>query len=65
VTGPYRFYDWDRLGRMLIRGYDVMVAPPTHWLVHHGLAIGAILYGGNFAVSREALARIHGFDGSI
>jgi hypothetical protein len=50
---------------MLIRGYDVMVAPPTHWLVHHGLAIGAILYGGNFAVSREALARIHGFDGSI
>ena len=22
VTGPYRFYDWDRLGRLLIRGYD-------------------------------------------
>jgi GT2 family glycosyltransferase len=38
------------------------VAPPTHALVHHALGIGAILYGGNFAVRREALARIGGFD---
>jgi hypothetical protein len=62
VTGPYRFYDWDLFGRMLLRAYDVLVAPPTHWLVHHGLGIGAILYGGNFAVRREALSRIGGFD---
>jgi glycosyltransferase involved in cell wall biosynthesis len=65
VTGPYRFYDWDWLGRALIRGYDVLVAPPTHALVHHALGIGAILYGGNFAVRREALARIGGFDRTI
>ena len=65
VTGPYRFYDWDRVGRLLVRAYDVLVAPPTHWAVHHGLGIGAILYGGNFAVSRDALARIGGFDRSI
>ena len=65
VTGPYRFYDWDWLGRALIRGYDVLVAPATHRFVHHGLGIGAILYGGNFAVRREALARINGFDRSI
>jgi glycosyltransferase involved in cell wall biosynthesis len=65
VTGPYRFYDWDLLGRALIRAYDVVVAPPTHWLVHHGLAIGAILYGGNFAVRADALARIGGFDRTI
>lgn len=65
VTGPYRFYDWDLLGRALIRGYDILVAPPTHWTVHHAFGIGAILYGGNFAVTRDALARINGFDRSI
>ena len=65
VTGPYRFFDWDLMGRALIRAYDVVVAPPTHWMVHYALGIGAILYGGNFAVRREALARINGFDRTI
>ncbi len=65
VTGPYRFYDWDAVGRALIRAYDYLVAPPTHALVHDGLAAGAILYGGNFAVTRAALDRIHGFDCTI
>ena len=65
VTGPYRFYDWDLVGRALIRAYDVLVAPPTHGLVHYLSGVGAILYGGNFAVRREALERIHGFDRSI
>ena len=37
VTGPYRFYDWDWTGRSLLRAYDVVVAPPTHALVHHAL----------------------------
>ena len=65
VTGPYRFYDWDLIGRALIRGYDLVVAPPTHLCVHDLLAAGAILYGGNFAVWRQALERIGGFDRSI
>jgi len=65
ITGPYQFYDWDRTGRTLIRLYDALVAPPTHALVHHALGIGAVLYGGNFAVRREALARIGGFDRSV
>jgi glycosyltransferase involved in cell wall biosynthesis len=65
VTGPYRFYDWDWYGRTLIRGYDLVVAPPTHALVHHALGVGAILYGGNFAVGRQALADINGFDSRI
>jgi glycosyltransferase involved in cell wall biosynthesis len=65
VTGPYRFYDWDLFGRALIRAYDVVVAPPTHALVHYMLGMGAILYGGNFAVRRTALERINGFDRSI
>jgi len=65
VTGPYRFYDWDLTGRALLRAYDVLVAPPTHALVHHMSGMGAILYGGNFAVRQEALARIGGFDQRI
>lgn len=65
VSGPYRFYDWDWWGRLLIRGYDVVVAPPTHFLVQRILRIGAILYGGNFAVRREALEKIGGFDTRI
>jgi glycosyltransferase involved in cell wall biosynthesis len=65
VTGPYRFYDWDWLGRALIRAYDFVVAPPTHLLVHYMCGAGAILYGGNFAVRRDALERIRGFDRSI
>ena len=65
VTGPYRFYDWDWIGRTLIRIYNRAIAPPTHVLVHHVLRIGAILYGGNFTVRADALARIGGFDRTI
>jgi glycosyltransferase involved in cell wall biosynthesis len=65
VTGPYRFYDWDLTGRALLRAYDWLVAPPTHALVHYGLGIGAVLYGGNFAVRSDALERIGGFDKTI
>jgi glycosyltransferase involved in cell wall biosynthesis len=65
VTGPYRFYDWDRSGRALLGAYDALVAPPTHFLVHHAFHVGALLYGGNFAVRSCALARIDGFDRTI
>ena len=65
VTGPYRFYDWDWSGRALLRAYDHVVAPPTHFAVHRLLHLGAILYGGNFAVRRSALAAIGGFDQRI
>jgi glycosyltransferase involved in cell wall biosynthesis len=65
VTGPYKFYDWDRSGRALIRIYDLLVAPPTHAVVHDLLGLGAILYGGNFAVRSDALADIGGFDRTI
>jgi len=65
VTGPYRFYDWDVLGRALIGVYDVTVAPATHFLAQEVLGVGALLYGGNFAVRRDALKEIGGFDTSI
>jgi glycosyltransferase involved in cell wall biosynthesis len=65
VTGPYRFYDWHRTGRAAVRLYDLIVAPPTHALVHHILGAGAILYGGNFAVRSGPLDTIGGFDRRI
>ena len=52
LSGPYRFYDWDWWGRLLIRAYDFTLAPATQLLVKHVLRIGTIFYGGNFAVRR-------------
>jgi glycosyltransferase involved in cell wall biosynthesis len=65
VTGPYRFYDWDWLGRALLGTYDFTVAPITHVLAQYVFGVGALLYGGNFAVTRKALEAIGGFDTSI
>lgn len=65
LSGPYRYYDWDLAGRMLIRAYDFTLAPATQVLVKHVLRLGTIFYGGNFAVRRAALERIGGFDVSI
>ncbi len=65
LSGPYRFYDWDWWGRLLIRAYDFTLAPATQFLVKYLLRIGTVFYGGNFAVRRDALTRIGGFDTSI
>lgn len=65
LSGPYRFYDWDWWGRLLIRAYDFTLAPATQVLVKYVLGIGTIFYGGNFAVRREGLELIGGFDTSI
>lgn len=65
LSGPYRFYDWDWWGRLLIRAYDVTLAPATQLLVKYILRLGTIFYGGNFAVRREALELIGGFDTTI
>lgn len=65
LSGPYRYYDWDWWGRLLIRAYDFTLAPATQLLVKYILRIGTIFYGGNFAVRAEALEAIGGFDTSI
>ena len=65
LSGNYRFYDWDWWGRSLLRAYDFTLGPATHVLVKYILRIGVVFYGGNFAVRREALDRISGFDTSI
>jgi glycosyltransferase involved in cell wall biosynthesis len=65
MSGNYRFYDWDWWGRALLRAYDFTLGPATHVLVKYILRIGVVFYGGNFAVRRDALERINGFDTTI
>jgi glycosyltransferase involved in cell wall biosynthesis len=65
LSGGYRYYDWHVWGRLLIAAYDLTVAPLTHLFVSRVLRRGAVLYGGNFAVRRSALAAIGGFDTAI
>jgi glycosyltransferase involved in cell wall biosynthesis len=65
LSGNYRFYDWDWWGRALLRAYDLTLGPGTQVLVKHVLRMGVVFYGGNFAVRRDALERIGGFDTSI
>ena len=65
LSGPYRFYDWDWWGRTLIRLYDLTLAPLTHLVVYRLAGAGTLFYGGNFAVRREALSAIGGFDTRI
>lgn len=65
LSGNYRFYDWDWWGRTLLRAYDVTLGPGTQFLVKYLLRMGVVFYGGNFAVRRNALERIGGFDTSI
>lgn len=65
LSGNYRFYDWDWWGRTLLRAYDFTLGPATHILVKYVLRIGVVFYGGNFAVRRDALDRIGGFDTRI
>jgi len=47
------------------RLYDYTLAPFAHVAAQRVLGIGAVLYGGNFAVRRAALQAIGGFDTSI
>jgi glycosyltransferase involved in cell wall biosynthesis len=65
VSATFRFYDWDVASRLLLRLYDVTLAPLAHGLVHHALGIGAVFYGGGFCVRASALDAIDGFDTSV
>ena len=65
ITGPYHFYDWDWIGVAGARIYDYTLAPFAHIIAQHVFGIGAILYGGNFALRAEALDAIGGFDTTI
>ena len=59
VSGPYRYLDQSRYQRALVRLYWRMLAIPSYWFT------GYLAVGGNFAVRRDAVEKIGGFDESI
>ena len=59
VSGPYVYYDLSKVKNALVRGYWRLIAKPTYRLTRY------MAVGGNFAATREALARIGGFDTTI
>jgi GT2 family glycosyltransferase len=48
-----------------VGAYDFTLAPATQFVVKCVLRLGTVFYGGNFAVRRDALDRIGGFEMSI
>jgi glycosyltransferase involved in cell wall biosynthesis len=58
LSGPYSFYDMGRLRNMVSSGWFV-AARPLHWLT------SCLMVGGNFAIRREVLTKMGGFDSSI
>lgn len=59
VSGPYDYYDIALWKRICVRLYWMCLATPV------SLCTGYMVVGGNFAVKKEALLSIGGFDTSI
>ena len=59
VSGPYIYYDGPPIWSFLIRIYWVFLATPAYWVT------GFMVVGGNFAVRKESLVQIGGFDTCI
>ncbi len=59
VSGPYRYLDQPRMQRAMVQLYWRILAIPSYWYT------GYLAVGGNFAVRRDAVEKIGGFDESI
>lgn len=59
LSGPYIYYDLPRWQQFLVKLYWYMLAYPIY------LAVGYMATGGNFAIRREVLEKMGGFDTSI
>lgn len=64
LSGPFIYHDLSTFDRGLTRVF-YGVGYALHLLNHYVLHTGAMLQGGNFAIRRDAFARIGGFDTSI
>ena len=59
LSGPYIYYDFSRWRKFLCYIYWYILAYPTY------LCIGYMAVGGNFAIKKETLKKMNGFDPSI
>ncbi len=58
LSGPYSFYDLSGIRNAISTGWFV-AARPLYWIT------GYLMVGGNFAIRRDALEEMGGFDSSI
>lgn len=59
VSGPYIYYDISKFKQFLVKLYWYILAVPMYWMV------GYMAIGGNFAIRKETLEKMNGFDTKI
>jgi glycosyltransferase involved in cell wall biosynthesis len=59
LSGPYTYYDVPSWQRSLVWLYWRLVALPSYW------AVGYMTVGGNFAIKKEVVNKMGGFDTTI
>ena len=59
VSGPYHYYDIPRAEQFLNNLYWLFIAKPMYWIVDY------MAVGGNFAIKKETLQKMGGFDTTI
>lgn len=59
LSGPYRYYDLSRFEQLLITLYWRILAAPSAFF------IGYMVVGGNFAIRKDVLEKMKGFDTTI
>jgi glycosyltransferase involved in cell wall biosynthesis len=59
LSGPYIYYDIPKWQQFLVKMYWYILAMPIYWIV------GYMTVGGNFAIKKETLEKMNGFDTTI
>lgn len=59
LSGPYNYHDIAKHKQFFVKMYWYLLAMPMYWIV------GYMTVGGNFAISREVLKKMNGFDTTI
>ena len=59
VSGPYIYHDIPKHHQFLVRVYWYVIAVPMYWMV------GYMAVGGNFAIKKDTLKKMNGFDTTI
>ncbi|MCK9351433.1 MAG: glycosyltransferase family A protein [Candidatus Paceibacterota bacterium] len=59
LSGPYVYYDISKWQQFLVKLYWYVLAVPIYWIV------GYMTVGGNFAIKKDVLKKMNGFDTTI
>jgi len=59
LSGPYIYYDITKFQQFLVRLYWIFLGVPVYFVLHY------MVVGGNFAIRKTVLEKMHGFDTTI